>query len=63
MPKATGPENSVLIFLYLVAAMGVAYWAQLHGRNAALWFVISAVITPLGGSLALMAADKFGFRA
>jgi hypothetical protein len=53
----------VLVFLYLLAAMGLAYWAKLHGRNAALWFVVSVAITPLGGSLALMVADRVGFRA
>ena len=53
----------MLIFLYLLAAMGVAYWAQLHGRSTALWFFLSVAITPLGGSLAMMLADRFGFRA
>jgi hypothetical protein len=53
----------MIVFLYILAAMGVAYWAKLHGRNAVLWFVIAAAITPLGGSLALMAADRMGFGA
>jgi hypothetical protein len=53
----------VLVFLYLLAAMGLAYWAKMHGRNAALWFIVSVVITPLGASIALMVADKVGFRA
>jgi hypothetical protein len=53
----------MLVFLYFLAAMGLAYWAKLHGRNAALWFVVSVAITPLGGSLALMVADRVGFRA
>jgi hypothetical protein len=53
----------VLVFLYLLAAMGLAYWAKMHGRNAVLWFIVSVVITPLGASVALMVADKVGFRA
>ena len=52
----------MLVFLYLLAAMGLAYWAKLHGRNPALWFVLAVVITPLGASLALMAADRTGIR-
>lgn len=51
----------MLVFLYLLAAMGLAYWAKLHGRSPALWFVLAVVFTPLGASLALMAADRFGF--
>ncbi len=42
--------------------MGLAYWAKIHGRNAGLWFVLGVVLTPLGGSIALMAADRFGLR-
>ena len=53
----------MMVFLYLLVAMGLAYWAKIHGRNAGLWFVISVLITPLGGSLALMVADRIGFRA
>ena len=43
----------------IFAAMGVAYWAKIHGRNTALWFALSVVLTPLGGSLALMLADRW----
>jgi hypothetical protein len=50
----------VLIFLYMLAAMGVAYWAKLHRRNPAVWFVASIVLTPVGSSLAMMAMDKYG---
>ena len=49
----------MIVFLYLLAAMGVAYWAKIHGRNTALWFALSVVLTPLGGSLALMLADRW----
>ncbi len=47
------------LFLYVLAAMGVGYWARLDGRNAAVWFAASIALTPLGGSLALMAMDRW----
>jgi hypothetical protein len=50
----------VLLFLYLLAAMGVAYWARLDGRNPAVWFVAAVALTPLGGSIALMVMDRYG---
>ena len=53
--------NSVLVFLYFIAAMGVAYWAKIHGRNPALWGLLAVVLTPLGGSVALMVADRTGW--
>ena len=34
-------RNSVCVFLYMLAAMGVAYWAKLDGRNPAVWFAAS----------------------
>ena len=48
------------IFLYLLAAMGIAYWAKLDGRNPTVWFAAAVVLTPLGASIALMAFDRFG---
>jgi hypothetical protein len=50
----------MFIFLYLLAAMGVSYWAKLDGRNPLVWFAASICLTPLGGSLALMLADRYG---
>ena len=52
--------DSVYIFFYLLAAMGVAYWAKRGGRNPLLWFAASVALTPLGGSVALMIADRYG---
>jgi hypothetical protein len=49
----------MLIFLYILAAMGVAYWAKLDGRRAGVWFITSILLTPLGGSVALMVADRY----
>jgi hypothetical protein len=50
----------MLIFLYMLAAMGVAYWAKLDGRNPGIWFVVSLILSPLGGSIALMVMDRMG---
>ena len=48
------------VFFYLLAAIGVAYWAKLARRNPFLWFAASLALTPLGGSVALMIADRYG---
>ena len=48
----------MLLFLYILVAMFVAYWAKLGGRNPALWFALAVLLTPLGGSIALMLADR-----
>jgi hypothetical protein len=50
----------VLVFLYMLAAMGVGFWAKLDGRNPLVWFAASIVLTPLGGSLGLMIAARYG---
>ena len=49
----------MLVFFYLLAAMGVSYWAKLNGRNPAIWFAIAVVLTPVGASIALMVWDKY----
>jgi hypothetical protein len=49
----------VWVFFYVLAAMGIAYWAKLDGRNPAIWFSAALVLTPLGGSIALMIADRY----
>lgn len=49
----------MLVFLYLLAALGVAYWAKLDRRNPGLWFVASVILTPLGASIALILFDRF----
>ena len=50
----------MFIFFYLLAAMGVAYWAKLDGRNAALWFAAGVALTPLGASLVLGLMNRYG---
>ena len=49
----------MLIFFYLLAAMGVAYWAKLDGRHAGIWFAVAVVLTPLGASIALIVWDRY----
>jgi hypothetical protein len=51
----------VLGFLWLLGAIGVAYGAKLSGRGPWAWFVVGVALTPLGGSLALMAANRLGW--
>ena len=50
----------MLIFLYILAAMGVAYWAKLGRRRPGIWFAAALILTPLGGSIGLMLADRYG---
>jgi hypothetical protein len=49
----------MFVFLYMLAAMGVAYWAKLDGRNPAVWFGASLALTPIGASAALMIAGRY----
>ena len=51
----------MLPFLYLLASMGVAYWAKLDRRNPTLWFAIAVLLTPLGASVGLWAMDRYGW--
>ena len=49
----------MLVFLYLLAAMGVAYWAKIHGRKPWIWFALAVGLTPLGASIALALSDRW----
>jgi hypothetical protein len=51
----------VLLFFWILGAIGVAYCAKLSGRGTWPWFVVGVALTPLGGSLALMAANRQGW--
>ena len=44
----------MLIFFWVLASMGVAYWAKMDGRNPALWFAIAVLLSPPVGHRALM---------
>ena len=50
----------MLIFFYLLAALGVAYWAKLDGRSPTVWLGAAIILTPLGASIALMVFDRMG---
>jgi hypothetical protein len=50
----------MLLFFYLLAALGVAYWAKLDGRSPTVWLGAAIILTPLGASIALMVFDRFG---
>lgn len=52
----------MLAFLYLLAAMGVAYAAKVQGRKPWFWFAMGVVLTPIGGSLLLMGLTRYGRR-
>ena len=49
----------MLLFFYLLAAMGVAYFAKRDGRKPGVWFAAAIVMTPLGASLALMVWGRY----
>jgi hypothetical protein len=50
----------VWAFLYVLAAMGVAFWAKRDGRRADVWFAVSLLLTPIGSIAALTVADRYG---
>ena len=51
----------MFLFLWILGAIGVAYCAKLSGRGPWPWFLVGVALTPLGGSLALMAANHNGW--
>jgi len=51
----------MLLFFYLLASMGMAYWAKINHRNPALWFGVSVICTPLLASAMLYAMDRYGW--
>jgi hypothetical protein len=52
----------MFVFLWLLGSMGVAFAAKQSGRNPALWFALSAALSPLVGSVALLLANRLGVR-
>ena len=48
----------MLVFFWVLASMGVAYWAKINSRNPAIWFVIAVLLSPLAGSIAVMILDR-----
>jgi len=51
----------MLLFFYLLASMGVGYWAKINHRNPALWFGVSVIGTPLLASVMLYAMERYGW--
>ena len=52
----------MLAFLWILAAMGVAYAAKLSARLPFLWFLLSVILSPLVGSVLLWAANRWNVR-
>jgi hypothetical protein len=51
----------MLLFFYLLASMGLAYWAKINRRNPAVWFAMAVVCTPLLASVILYAMERYGW--
>jgi hypothetical protein len=51
----------MLLFFYLLASMGLAYWAKINRRNPALWFGMAVICTPLLASIILYAMERYGW--
>jgi hypothetical protein len=49
----------MLIFFWVLGALGVAYAASRSGRNAGWWFILSIALTPLTGALGLKLANRW----
>ena len=52
----------MFIFLWILLSIGVAFGARQSKRNPGLWFTVSVVLSPLVGSVALIAANRYGWR-
>jgi hypothetical protein len=51
----------MVLFLWIIGAMGVAYAAKLSARTPLVWFVAGMGLTPIGGALLLSACNKRGW--
>ena len=52
----------MFVFFWLLASMGVAYAAKLTMRHPFWWFMVSVILSPLGGSVLLWAMNRWGIR-
>jgi hypothetical protein len=52
----------MLIFLWILASIGVAYAAKLSVRHPFWWFVLAVILSPLVGSILLWAANRWNVR-
>jgi hypothetical protein len=51
----------LLLFIWILGAIGVAYAAKLSQRGPFPWFVLGMVLTPIGGGLLLRFANRLGW--
>jgi hypothetical protein len=51
----------ILLFLWVLGAIGVAYAAKQSARGPLPWFVLGMILTPIGGGLALKYANRLGW--
>ena len=54
-------KKSPWLFFYLLASMGLAYWAKINRRNPLLWFGMAVICTPLLASIILYTIDRYGW--
>ena len=52
----------MFIFIWILASIGVAYAAQLSLRHPFWWFMVSVILSPLGGSVLLWAVNRWNIR-
>jgi hypothetical protein len=50
----------MLVFFWVLAAMGVAYAAKLSHRQPFGWFVMAIALSPLVGAAALWTVNRYG---
>jgi hypothetical protein len=52
----------MLVFLWILASIGVAYGAKITGRHPFWWFMVSIILTPLVGSVLLWVVNRWNIR-
>lgn len=49
----------MLFFFWVLFSLGVAYAAKISHRHPGLWFAIAVALSPLVGSVALYAVNRW----
>jgi hypothetical protein len=63
LPQGEGETDVVMLpFLWILCSMGVAYAAKVQGREPWFWFLVSLLISPLGGSIVLWAFNRYAIH-
>ena len=52
----------MLVFLWILGSLGVAYAAKLSARHPFWWFMVAVILSPLFGSILLWAANHWNIR-